>query len=1259
MDKQELKRIGKKAVQKGILSTDEFKEHAKKFMELKERGADAEFLDFLRHLDQISEQQIEELEATVAPDESDKSKASPAEQPSSPEAETPETEEVMPDAASEEPVTEEPVSDQPSSREPESADTSSGQPARETPGEKSLEPATEETVVADTDTPEPDEPSTPDAPPGESPSPVDEKPGTGTEPQGQSETSPSSSTGGVQDSTSEAAPGGPSTRERTPSPGDGKNQGPSGPTRRRTGPLASSGDDDQDERRPGSIRDRRQSSSSSTTSVFILLGIAVLLAGAAAGGYYYWNMSGGGSGETPSTEENEADGAKDSEPKGKEEQQEKGASGETDSEASSDEEQEQDNSDTNTDSDKDSAAEGNSNKETSEETGASDSSTETDSEEGSTSSSENAGGSSTGNRSESSSAGTEQAGAGPDRDTSDDGSSEESGKVAAAKNDDDDTGSDVSNDRSSSGEKSSSGAEVSAPEASAGESGELAVSKRIHRPEPVPELPDAFDSFDPPAVTVDEGLGVSKWTLTGGPGDTLAIGGYGFTSDTTFTLYASGENGSMSREITPTSVEEFRAMLTLPEDTPEDTVYFLYPTTGEGRGQPAIVNRAKLWFSLPRHPHPGQVVSVYGRNLSHNLGEKKSWVYLKPKGKEVIGTWTDVTMANPYRVKFRLPDDLETGQAYEVWVHNGHAGNYGWYPLHTAAGGHTANNYLTVKKKRKWDGPRINVVDMGANPNDEKSDSDALDKALEKANSTRNATIYFPEGTYVLKKQWGPIRGKNDTGVRIMGAGRDSTLLAGTKKNPQDKLITKEGNNVTFRDLSIDWELNVNKSSDEGIQDHAVLVGSEDYEGNKGLKLLRVNIDAQKQRPMTIENEQEFIIRDCVLKGAELNMGAPKDALIENTDFYGTTHAGVMMYVYGGWNISISNSRGLNRTPEDPAVGRWFTSTTLGNRFDNFYLGNNETKNLMPSEDYHDQNQGEQVMWEGIGVIDQQRPKKVDGDKFILKDALHHDKSVDFMHSVLVTAGKGLGQVRLLGNGGAASDKNKWDAHPGWTVQPNENSTLSFPWSVNRFVAYNNRFDARPRAVNSESHIASSGIQPWGSSVEVIIDNNTFHETRTGLSLSSFDGNKRAPTPTFFHLIQNNTFDTVRWGIGGGSSVGKNQKPDLPGPSTLGVIFRDNTFKNIKKRAVQWGINGREGVRAFDLMTFEGNKISDTPQGIIFDGEPSSSFGHLGLYENVLKLGSTGKSGSIGIQLMTKDRLFRKQNAVEGFEKNWKFGSEK
>ena len=36
-----------------------------------------------------------------------------------------------------------------------------------------------------------------------------------------------------------------------------------------------------------------------------------------------------------------------------------------------------------------------------------------------------------------------------------------------------------------------------------------------------------------------------------------------------------------------------------------------------------------------------------------------------------------MTAVNPYKVDFTVPADLQNGN-YEVWMHNGHGGHYGW-----------------------------------------------------------------------------------------------------------------------------------------------------------------------------------------------------------------------------------------------------------------------------------------------------------------------------------------------------------------------------------------------------------------------------------------------------------------------------------------------------------------------------------------------------------------------------------------------------
>jgi len=988
-----------------------------------------------------------------------------------------------------------------------------------------------------------------------------------------------------------------------------ESDGPERPLRERsehTTSIQGGRRDTDDGDQPGSPRDRldRSSSSSSSSSVMILIGAAVLLAAGAAGGYFFVTGESGDSGNGTAKETATAEGQTTADKKGSPAASSRSADDTGEAKESS-----------NTEPGTARPAEP-------------DDSTNKTSSSSSTS------------------------------DTPD-SSEETSDQVASAGGDD--SGKRTVGTSENPGNQGSTGANVSAPDAEEGGSGKSKLKKWVHRPTPAPELPDEFDTFDPPAPTVDsEKLGVSKWTKTADPGEIAVIAGHGFDTGggVSFTLYGHSNGTSFQKQVKPFALEPHKASVRLPEQLPDTSVYLAYPTNENGRGTPALINRTEVWYALPKNPNPGETVAVYGRNLSHRMGEEKSWVYLKPKGKDVIGTWAEVTNVNPYEVEFTIPEDFEKG-TYEVWVHNGHGRQYGWHPLHSKAGDHVANDHLHVRPERTWDGPRIDVTDLGANPNDTSPDDEAIQKALKKANNNKDTTIYFPEGTYITTKTMKPVRGPDDSGMRIIGDGKDKTHIIGHHKKSPNPFIHIKGNNVVLKDLHMDIQRDVEGKKELNTTNkygriERVLLQTDKW--RDGLDVIRCRLDAQEQRAFWMRKRDQIHLYKSEFIGTEEQLHTASFVRIDQCDFIGTRDAGTMMYSHGGWCVSVTDCRGLNADPDLTAVGRFFTVSAGWQRTENVYIGGNRTKNLLPREGPgFIQNMGEQVMWEGVGAVDQQQPVSVKPNFFTFPENPGADKK-GWYYTALVTAGKGLGQTRQIGGDGNAP-KN-WQVIKEWDVLPNENSTISMSISINRLVVYDNYFDGRPRAVNSEEHIASSGVQPWGSSNDVVIDSNTFHEIREGINLASFKADRRAPTPTFFHLIQDNTFDTVRWGVGGGASVGNKQKADLPGPSTVGVIFRDNTFKNVKKKAVKWNIKGREGVRVFDMIYFHGNRITNVPYGFKFfkNPAPASSYGHLGLFDNHLKRGSAEKSGSVGIHLFTKERLLRENNTVEGFEKNWKFG---
>jgi hypothetical protein len=274
----------------------------------------------------------------------------------------------------------------------------------------------------------------------------------------------------------------------------------------------------------------------------------------------------------------------------------------------------------------------------------------------------------------------------------------------------------------------------------------------FYSPDPVPELPDEFDAYDPPELSqIDDGPAVSRAGKTAGPGQELYLGGHGFESNGSveFLVFGEGNGSTTETTVTPAEENDNRALTELPKSLPEWSMVLVYPTD-DGTGRPAVLNRAEPWSALPRNPASGETVSVIGRNLSHDDGTESAWVYLKPKGEQTTGEWAAVQAVNPYKVDFTVPENLDPG-TYEVWLHNGHGGQYGWCPLHAAYGGTTniTNHYIDVGAGTAWsDGTTIDVTEEGADPAAGTDDTEAIMSALQQANDADLGTVYFPGGTY-------------------------------------------------------------------------------------------------------------------------------------------------------------------------------------------------------------------------------------------------------------------------------------------------------------------------------------------------------------------------------------------------------------------------------------------------------------------------------------------------------------------------------
>ena len=182
-------------------------------------------------------------------------------------------------------------------------------------------------------------------------------------------------------------------------------------------------------------------------------------------------------------------------------------------------------------------------------------------------------------------------------------------------------------------------------------------------------------------------------------------------------------------------LKDNQAMITLDSALPDDSMYLVWARNDAGVGYPFALNKTESWWIGPAAAVVGDTVSVYGRNLSHDNGTATSWVYLKPSSG--AGQWITPTTVNPYKVAFTVPS-LANGD-YEIWVHSGHGGAYGWSGPLT----------LTVQDPEiSWVGSTIDVTDYGATGDGETDDGAAIQDAIDASGNWD--TIYFPAGMYLV-----------------------------------------------------------------------------------------------------------------------------------------------------------------------------------------------------------------------------------------------------------------------------------------------------------------------------------------------------------------------------------------------------------------------------------------------------------------------------------------------------------------------------
>ncbi len=717
----------------------------------------------------------------------------------------------------------------------------------------------------------------------------------------------------------------------------------------------------------------------------------------------------------------------------------------------------------------------------------------------------------------------------------------------------------------------------------------------------------------------------AEWTRTAGPDESLILTGYQLSrfsgqeegKDTRFLIYGSG---GVTKQARIQRLDGEKAVITLDGSLPSWSMYLVWPGNDAGWGAPMAINKTDAWWVGPDKAQRGGTVSVFGRNLAHGNveGSSNSHVYLK----SISGSssqWASVVKVNPYRVDFTIPSSLSNGE-YEVWVHNGHGGEWGWSsPLK-----------LQVWDGPSWSGHTINVRDYGAKGDGYSDDAGPVKRAIEAAKNNPGSTIFFPAGTYMFSTL---LDAHSNT--RWQGEGKDKTIL---KCSPNFSspyaFIFGEPQNFELNDMTID----ANKSFHGGTGQPVFLRESEDVHINN------VKFNCQNYEPIDVHNTKRVFVTNCEFIGRAFFVGSANQLFIDHSSFKMTNDADMAIYSWGANGLSITNStcQDLNNAnPSDLSgwgKGRFLTGAGNWGSNRNTYLAFNTTNDLSPSRYSPDQNSGEQLMWEGNTPSWKGNISSATANTVTLNGYNINEPNKNYL---VVIKGKGLGQSRrvVANNGGTVTLDEPWN------VIPDGSSVLTVGPFVDRVAVYKNYLDAKAAAATQAEHVAAAGIEPYGGALNFIADNNTLHELRYGTATWSQQWADDQPwSPNYFTMYSNNKYINCR------VAIQNNADARSPyGAAIFGTMYRKNIIQNTVKAAIENVVKYKD-YPLFSTMVYEHNSSSGTQEAFFLFAY--STYQH----EQVLAAGGMDNQllyknnfGGAGSAIMGSSKMGLRENSYSGF----------
>jgi hypothetical protein len=682
---------------------------------------------------------------------------------------------------------------------------------------------------------------------------------------------------------------------------------------------------------------------------------------------------------------------------------------------------------------------------------------------------------------------------------------------------------------------------------------------------------------------------ISSFSAQADPDRTVILHGAAFTakddpnsgSDTRVWIY-SQTTANDARLTTGRLMRETRTDVSFQIDPAAPYgMYMVWAENTNGIGYPVRINAANAWWVGPDHAIAGSSVNVYGQNLSYENKEVVSYVYLRPwsAATTIPSVSARVTRVNPYKVTFEVPANAARGD-YEVWVHNGKGGDYGWSgPLKLRVDG--SDPYA-------WKGRRLNVMDYGAAP-DGRDSTAAIQATL---NAARDGdVVYFPAGRFRTST-------KLMLGRAVSVEGVDSATsvieVASTTLGP--------GAEGAFQVTAFP-----SRVRNLGFISRVLL----DLYAAGGVLFFDARAQSSIPSGVIVENcafELPAGVTYTAIGGAGLN-----DVRISNSLF----KAGLGIYIDRTSQVFISGNKFLGNWPDTTYSGLSAIESSASNELDinqnvarsasratgetltRFFVAQGHSHGLT-SNNYVAENLitdtgcarltcGENIMFETPGTLFTGRAAVRTAttltffgvnwqNNYMARDerkvyVREKDQRPAFL---FIQSGPGEGQYRRI----LANSANTITIDRPWDVAPDPNSVYTALTGAYQNVIYKNVITGWPDAWRTDNNI---GILAYGSLFDTIIAGNTISALTRGIELSSLVNTSCGVAiagvamgafgnncPIWNVTVKENVISGVVTGIAVWSRV-EDPERSVVGPALLNNIIRENWISDASRDAFSLG----------------------------------------------------------------------------------------